>query len=341
MRGLAWLILCSLGGLLLGLLLANLLQGPAQISALTSLQLIAAQLGWLPAEQFPDWQLDIMQYVREPRALVAMFSGACFALSGAVMQGLFRNPLASPSVLGVSSGASLGAVLALYLGLAAVSVWAIPLLAGLGAGLTLFLVYRIALLAGHAVLSTLLLAGIAVGAMNGAASAFILALSLEEWEVGRMIVYWTMGGLDARTWDHVLLILPAVLISPLVFMQARRLDMLMLGETHAASVGLDVGRTRLVLLALTAVMIALAVSVSGAIGFIGLLVPHVMRLLIGAQHRWLLPASALGGAVFLLLADLISRQLFNDGSVPVGVVTAAFGAPFFLFLLVQRRWRLG
>ncbi|MFW1676966.1 FecCD family ABC transporter permease [Pontibacter sp. JAM-7] len=327
--------------LLVALALLNLLQGPAEIGVIAGLQLMAMQLGWLSPETLPAWQLDIMQHVREPRVLVAMLSGTCFALSGAVMQGLFRNPLASPSILGVSSGASLGAVIALYLGLASVSVWALPLLAGLGAAGTLLLVYRIALLAGHTVMSTLLLAGIAVGAMNGAAAAFVLALSLEQWEVGRMIVYWTMGGLEARTWDHVLLILPVVLLLPLVFAQARRLDMLMLGEVHAASAGLDVARTRLLLLVLTAVMIALAVSVSGGIGFIGLVVPHVVRLLIGTNHRWLLPVSALGGAVFLLLADLISRQLFNDGSVPVGVITAAFGAPFFLFLLVRRRWSLG
>lgn len=156
-----------------------------------------------------------------------------------------------------------------------------------------------------------------------------------------MIIYWTMGGLDGRTWDHVFLILPPALLGiSLLLLFSRPLDALLLGETHASSVGVDVARTRLYLLLITSCLVGAAISVCGGVSFIGLVVPHIMRLVLGPHHRYLLPASALGGALCLVSADLFLRTLSPEQAIPLGVVTAAFGAPFFLFLLVRKRWSM-
>lgn len=292
--------------------------------------------GW-GVELLP-WQHTIVWQVRLPRVLVAMLVGASLAMCGAVLQGLFRNPLASPSVLGVSSGASLGAVLAIFFGLAAVSIWTLPLFAIVGAGATLAVVYGIASAGGQTPMATLLLAGVAVGAFNVAMSSLVLALALQQWEVGRAIVYWSMGGLEGRTWLHVGLLAPVCVLSLGVMLAYRRdLDILLVGEVHAASLGVDVGRARLNLLVATAVLTGTAVAVSGAIGFVGLVVPHIVRLLVGPHHRRVLPLSAVLGALVLVTADLALRAVFADNNIPTGVATAAMGAPFFLFLLLRQR----
>lgn len=327
-----------LAGGLLFCLIAGLLLGPVDIAISQIGQFLLHPL--LSDTQLP-WQSSILLDVRLPRLLVGALAGSCLAICGAVMQGMFRNPLASPSVLGVSSGASLGAVIAIYLGLASVSVWMLPLFAFAGAALTLFLVYRISSQRGHTAIGTLLLAGVAMAALNSALSSLILALSLDSWGVGQMIIYWTMGGLEGRTWDHVLLILPLALIGTLLVLTfSRPLDAMLLGETHASSVGVDVARTRLYLLLITAFLVAGAISVCGGISFIGLVVPHILRLILGPHHKYLLPASALGGAFALVAADLLLRSLMPEQAIPLGVVTAAFGAPFFLYLLVRQRWNL-
>jgi len=322
--------------LLAAAMLAGVLTGPAAIGVGDLTRALVQPL--LSSEHLPGWQAVVIWQVRLPRVLIAAMVGAALAVSGAVLQGLFRNPLASPSVLGVASGASLGAVLAIFFGLAATEVWALPLFAFCGALLTLFAVYGIATRGGHTPVATLLLAGIAAGAFNVAMSSFVLALALENWDVGKSIVYWTMGGLEGRTWDHVLLLAP-FLVGGLVLTMVypRDLDALLLGEAQAASVGVDVARTRLVLLLVTALLTAAAVAVAGGIGFVGLVVPHMVRLLAGPHHRRLLPLSALMGALVLVTADLALRTWFAANEIPLGVVTAALGAPFFLFLLLRQR----
>ncbi len=328
--------------LLLLLMFIGLFQGPVDIPLHATLKMIGQWLGW-PVELngVPAWMYSILVDVRMPRILVGAMAGACLAICGTVMQGMFRNPLASPSILGVSSGASLGAVLALYLGFASISIWALPLFSFLGASLTLLVVYRIASQRGQMSVGTLLLAGVAIAALNTAASSLILALSLNNWEVGRIIVYWTMGGLDGRTWDHVSLIVPfsIVGISLLLFF-SKHLDALLLGEIHAASIGVDVVNTRRWLLIITSLLVGVTVSVCGGIGFIGLVVPHILRLILGPHHRYLLPASALGGAICLVGADLFLRTVLPEKAIPLGVITAALGAPFFLFLLIKKRWTI-
>ena len=323
---------------LFGCLFAGLLLGPADIPVTTIPGILLGSIMDQPLSE-NSWMESILIDVRLPRILVGALAGSCLAICGAVMQGMFRNPLASPSILGVSSGASLGAVISLYLGLASVSVWILPLFAFVGGGLTLFIVYHIASQRGHAAVGTLLLAGIAMAALNSAASSLILALSLDSWGVGKSIVYWTMGGLDGRTWDHVLLIAPFALIGIFLLLQySRSLDALLLGETHASSIGVDVARTRRQLLLITACLVGAAISVCGGISFIGLVVPHILRLILGPHHRYLLPASAVGGALTLVAADLLLRSLMPEKAIPLGVVTAAFGAPFFLYLLVRQHW---
>lgn len=279
--------------------------------------------------------------MRLPRVIIALFAGASLALCGLVMQGMFRNPLASPSVLGVSSGASLGAVIAIYLGFSLISAWSIPLFAFIGAGISLSIVCSVASHHGQTSIATLLLSGVAISALNVAAISLLLALSLSNWDVARMIIYWTMGGLDGRTWDHVLIILPIVIGGFIwLLFYSKQLDLLLLGEHHALSVGVDVKRTRRNLLIISTAMVGASVSVVGGIGFIGLVVPHIMRLLLGPAHRYLLPACLLAGAFTLLGADLFLNNCFSGQAIPLGVVTAALGAPFFLFLLVKQRFLL-
>lgn len=331
--------------LFIGLSLLAVLQGPVNISFNTVIDIISLQLAnFLPesmfdvTENFAKWQQSIIIDVRLPRVIIAMFAGASLALCGLVMQGMFRNPLASPSVLGVSSGASLGAVIAIYFGLSLFSAWAIPLFAFIGAGISLSIVYRVASSQGQTNIATLLLAGVAISALNVAATSLLLALSLSNWDVARMIIYWTMGGLDGRTWDHVYIILPIISSGfILLLFYSKPLDLLLLGEQHALSVGVDVKRTRRNLLIISTAMVGASVSVVGGIGFIGLVVPHILRLVLGPAHRYLLPASLLGGSVALMSADLFLSVLFKNSEIPLGAVTAALGAPFFLFLLIKQR----
>lgn len=335
-------IFALLIALFCALSIGALLKGPTDISSLQIWDILTQAVLQNDNPSIIDWQRNIILDIRLPRTIIALFAGASLALCGLVMQGMFRNPLASPSVLGVSSGASLGAVVAIYLGASLFTAWAIPLFAFIGAGISLSIVYRIASSRGQTSIATLLLSGVAVSALNVAAISLLLAISLSNWDVARMIIYWTMGGLDGRTWDHVLIILPIVITGFIALLfYSKQLDLLLLGEQHALSVGVDVRRTRRNLLIISTAMVGASVSVVGGIGFIGLVVPHILRLLLGPSHRYLLPASLLGGAIALLSADLFISVCFSEQAIPLGVVTAALGAPFFLFLLVKQRFATG
>lgn len=324
--------------LFLCLSIIAVLQGPVDISLAVIWDIIKAEFHTVLPDNIIKWQQSIIIDVRLPRVIIAIFAGASLALCGLVMQGMFRNPLASPSVLGVSSGASLGAVIAIYFGFSLFSAWAIPLFAFIGAAISLAIVYRIASSQGQTNIATLLLAGVAISALNVAATSLLLALSLSNWDVARMIIYWTMGGLDGRTWDHVFIILPIVCSGfILLLFYSKSLDLLLIGEQHALSVGVDVKKTRRNLLIISAAMVGASVSVVGGIGFIGLVVPHILRLLIGPSHRYLLPACLFAGAIALVGADLFLTLFFKGSAIPLGVVTAALGAPFFLFLLIKQR----
>ncbi len=270
--------------------------------------------------------------LRLPRALLAAFVGAALASAGALTQGLFRNPLADPSVLGVSLGAALAAVIGFVLGLDAAGTWVTPLLAALGAGATLGLLFGIASLRPQT--TSLLLAGIAIGAVAGALTTCLLAIAGDRHELGIKVMRWLMGSFEGRSWAHLAgagppIALALVLASSL----ARDLDALVLGDDAARSLGVSIERTQRVAMATVAVLVGAATAVAGVLGFLGLVVPHVVRWWAGADHRHVVPLSALLGAVVLLVVDTGTRA--SPLLLPPGVVTSLLGAPMFLVILLR------
>ena len=283
--------------------------------------------------------------IRLPRICLAILIGAILAISGAVMQGLFRNPLAAPSLIGVSSGASVGASVVIVLagawlqsntalGLSLVAVGAF-----IGSFLVTVLVYRLSTSALGTSVTTMLLAGIAVSALAGAVSGLLSYYA--DNEMLRQISIWQMGNLSTANWQRVLVLaVVAILVLSLFPRESKSLNALLLGESEARHLGIDVQQVKRKLILLTTLGIGTAVAIGGMIGFVGLIVPHFVRLLIGPDHRWLLPASALAGGVLLLLADTIARIIIAPTELPTGILTAILGAPFFIMLLVQQRREL-
>jgi len=306
--------------------------GPVSIPPVTVAKIL------LSADPFPfvfdaaDTSRIIVLDVRLPRIILAAFVGFALATAGVVMQGFFRNPMADPSIVGVSSGAAVGAVATIVLPFAFPFGLELQGAAFVSAILTAFGVYLIATRDGHTPTATLLLAGVAVQTFLGAVISLLLIHSGQSL---RRVVYWLMGHLGGTTWDDVLVI--AVILPPLfvlLLLYTRDLNVLLLGEEDAHALGIEVERTKRLLLAASSVVTAAAVAVTGVIGFVGLIVPHAMRLIVGPDHRILLPTSALAGASFLVATDTLARSGATE--IPVGIVTAALGAPFFLYLLRSR-----
>lgn len=276
--------------------------------------------------------------IRLPRIVLAALVGCALGVSGAAMQGLFRNPMADPYIVGISPGAALGAVLATVLGLSAsfVGLSAVPLPAfagGLGAALAVVMLAR---RGGRFPVADLLLVGLAVGAFAGAMYSFLI-LTLDDGRIAS-VLFWLLGSFAPSDWGRVLAALPYLVVAAagLLFM-ARDLDVFSLGEEEAGYLGLRVERLKMLCIAFAALAASAAVSVSGVIGFVGLIVPHVARLLVGPRHVLLLPVSGLWGAAFLILADAAARSVLSSSEIPVGVITALCGAPFFLYLLRRSR----
>lgn len=291
---------------------------------------------------FTETQDFIVWSVRLPRVLVGMLSGASLAVAGAALQGLFRNPLAGPGVIGTSAGAACGAVLVFVAGLASQSALWIPLSGFAGALGALALVYGIATRGGRTPVTTLILAGIACGAFFNAMTSLLISVSFSEWQVATQVMFWMMGGLDSRSWVHVWIALPFALTgSCLILFRGRSLDLMLMGEETAQSLGADTESTKRTVLVGAGLLTAASVSVSGVLAFVGLVVPHMVRLIVGPAHRHLLPASLLVGAGFLVACDVIARSLFAPTELRLGVVTATFGAPFFVWILLTRRRRMG
>ncbi|MFO7926598.1 vitamin B12 ABC transporter permease BtuC [Natronomonas sp.] len=272
----------------------------------------------------------IVRQIRLPRIVLGAIVGFALALAGTVMQGFFRNPMADPSIIGVSSGAAVGAVAFIVLPLSV--PFGRTAFAFCGALIAAFAVYAIATEGGRTPVSTLLLAGVALQTFLGAVISFMLLNAGDNLETA---VYWLMGHLHDSTWGRVRLALPVVVLFFAVLLAyARDLNVLLLGEEDAHTLGIEVERTKRILLATSSVVTASAVAVAGVIGFVGLIVPHMMRIVVGPDHRILLPTSALAGAAFLVATDTVARS--GPTEVPVGIVTAAIGAPFFLYLLRKR-----
>ncbi len=338
MKASATVVMAVLAGLLLAACILAVGAGTVPIPPGKAARILAHAFHVGPAGDWFHYEEVILMTVRLPRVLVAMLAGGALALAGAVMQGIFRNPMADPGIIGVSAGAALGSVIALYLGWAAASVLWLPASAFAGALVCAFLVYGIATSRGRTPVSTLLLAGIAVGGMAVSLTSLVLFLALKNYEVGRQMTLWLMGGLDGRGWLHVRLAAGPVLLGGVwLCLYARDLNVMLTGEESAMSLGVDVPSVRRRLLGLSVLVTSAAVSVSGAIGFVGLVVPHILRLILGPDHRRLLPACFLGGALSLVLADLLCRTLVPDEELRLGVVTSMIGGPFFIYLLIKNR----
>jgi iron complex transport system permease protein len=285
----------------------------------------------------------VVESIRMPRVILGILVGASLAVCGAALQGLFRNPLADPALVGVSSGAALGAVTVIVLSqsvLFSVSQflgsYLLPLSAFVGGVLVTLIVYRLAQTGQRTEVTTLLLAGIAVGSLSSAGTG-LLTYMADDFQL-RTLTFWSMGSLGGITWSKLsvsaVLMLIAIFVIPT---QARPLNALLLGESEAMHLGFDLQRTKRLLILLIALGVGAAVSVSGIIGFIGLVTPHLVRLVLGPDHRILLPASALVGASLLLLADLFARTIVAPSELPIGIVTALVGGPFFIWLLMKYR----
>ncbi|MCV0349851.1 MAG: iron ABC transporter permease [Nitratireductor sp.] len=285
----------------------------------------------------------VINDIRLPRIVLGTLVGASLAVSGAVMQGLFRNPLADPGIVGVSSGAGLGAITIIVLGgtvlapvIGVLGIYALPLAAFFGGLASTLLLYRVATRRGQTSVATMLLAGIALGALAGALSG-ILVFIADDQEL-RDLTFWGLGSLAGATWAKIWAVGPFILAGLLVTpFLARGLDAMVLGEATANHLGVRVQRVKNTAIVTVAAATGASVAVSGGIGFVGIVVPHLLRLTIGPEHRYLLPASALLGASLLLVADAISRVVVAPAELPIGIVTAAIGAPFFLWILLRQR----
>lgn len=324
-----WALL-SLGILLLGASAFSLTCGQIDVPIKNTLSIIAYQLG-LPfagVEDFTREQLAVIWFIRMPRMLVGILVGAALGISGAVMQGIFSNPLADPGIIGISAGAATGAVLSIALGV----VFTMPAFAFCGSLCAVTLTVFLAMRNGKIPVMTLLLAGVAVGMLLGAVTSGLLTFMNEQ--KLQQYLFWMVGGLDYRRWEHVYLAMGPVLIGiSVMVLLARHLNILALGEIEAKAVGMPVTAFRMGLLFVAAMTTATSVCVSGNIGFVGLVMPHMMRMLLGPDHRILLPASALGGAMFLVICDSLGRIVMPPAEVRVGIMTALLGTPYFLYLL--------
>ncbi len=286
--------------------------------------------GWSLLEQNVLWNL------RLPRLLLGLGTGAALGASGTALQGIFGNPLADPGILGVSGGASLGAVILLLTGLPQKAYWFLPLGAFAGAGLASLVVGILGSVRGGTDRVKLLLAGVAVSLFCGALTAGLLSFAPDA--VMRQYFFWTLGNLGVGTWLQVKGILPLLAgVLAVLCLWGRQLNVLSLGEEQALSLGMDAPFWRKLFLGWISLLMGLAVCAGGNIGFVGLLVPHSLRLLTGPDHRTLLPLSALGGAVFLVFCDALGKMVLPGGEIRVGIITALFGAPYFLWLLCRKK----
>ncbi|PNE40746.1 MULTISPECIES: FecCD family ABC transporter permease [Streptomyces] len=283
---------------------------------------------------------SVLWNVRLPRVVLALLVGASLGCAGALMQGVFGNPLAEPGVIGISAGAAVGAVGAIALGLTFLGNWTVTVCAFAAGLLTVGLVYLLSRSGGRSEVVTLILTGIAVNAFAGALIGLFVFLA-DNAQISQ-ITFWQLGSLSQATWPKVLAVLPCALaglaVAPLY---ARKLDLLALGERSARHLGVDVERLRIVLILVVALLTAAAVAVAGIITFVGLLVPHLLRMAAGPGHRFLIPGSALAGALVLVVADLAARTAVAPAELPLGVLTALFGSPFFFWLLRRTRRRQG
>ena len=334
-------VMVGLGAALVAAVLVGVGIGSVWISPAQVVSILGRRIGVPPLAEFSEQQALVLEFIRLPRVVLGVLVGGSLAVSGALMQGLFRNPLAEPGLAGVSAGSALAAALWIVLGGALVLppvvaanalAWA-AFAGGLG---TTFLVYRLASQGGRTRVTTLLLAGVALSAMAGAVVGLMVFIATDAQL--RTLTFWTLGSLGGATWASIAGAAP-LLAAPVVAAPwiARGLNALLLGESEAFHVGVRVERVKRAAIVLAALGAGASVAVSGAIGFVGLVVPHLVRLALGPDHRTLLPASALLGAILLLVADVVARTVAAPAELPIGIVTSLVGGPFFLWMLLRER----
>ena len=329
-----------IGFILFTLSLYSLTVGAISIS---TMDVIYSLLG-----QQEDFQTTlVVNEIRLPRLILGVIVGAGLAVAGAAMQGLFRNPLADPGLVGVSSGAALAAVTVIVLGGGYLSQYvvfwgyfALPLAAFTGGGLVTWVIYKIATKDGRTDVGLMLLTGIAIGAIAGAATGLLTYFATDA-EL-RSLTFWSMGSIASASWQDIAIsagpILLTIIILPLF---ARALNAFLMGEAVSSHMGFNVKQLKFVVIVLTALAVGASVAVSGMIGFVGLVAPHIVRLLLGPDHRWLIPGSAILGAILIIGSDMVARSILSPAELPIGIIMSAFGGPFFLWLLIQRRSRVG
>jgi len=331
----------SIIGLLILLVVVVILAttiGSVRIPFSTTIGILLSKLPWV--DMNPEWTgtLETIIFdIRLPRVVLAGLVGSALATAGATYQGLFRNPLADPYLIGVAQGAALGAVIGFLLPPAwhILGFGIIPLLAFCGAIVSTAIVYNLARVGKTLPATTLILAGVAIGALLASIVSYLVISSGEKIHG---IMFWLMGSFSLSQWSEVIIALPYVILGvTIILLYARSLNLVQLDEEQAQQLGINVERLKLVLLVAATLITAAAVSFVGIIGFVGIIVPHAVRLIWGVDHRFLLPLSVLTGAVFLILADMIARTIVAPTEIPIGIVTALCGAPFFLYLLKRRK----
>jgi iron complex transport system permease protein len=334
-RSRLWAIL----GLVLVLLMLTviaLILGSVRISLITILKVLVNHLPLVNIQ--PDWSSStemILMSIRLPRIFMAGLVGAALAIAGATYQGLFRNPLADPYLIGVSQGSALGAVIGFVLPWSITGLSIIPVFAFIGAIAAVGIVYAIARVGKTLPVTTLILAGVAIGAFLSAITSYLILISGDKLHG---IISWLLGQLALSDWSQVRTIAPYIVIGAvIIFLYSRPLNVMQLDEEQAQQLGVNVEQVKLILLAAATLITAAAVCYVGMIGFVGIIIPHAVRLVWGSDYRYLLPLSALAGAALLILADTAGRTLLSPSEIPVGIITAFLGAPFFLILLRRKK----
>lgn len=314
--------------------------GTANISFKESTGIIMSRLPlinhWFNAEDYTRTHQNIIWSLRFPRIVLAILVGGALSVVGATLQGFFRNPMADPYVMGVSSGAALGATIAIVSGTAGfIGAFKIPVFSFLGAFLTTWIVYSLARVGKKVVVPTLLLAGVAMSSFLLSVISFLMVLNAEDID---KIYMWLMGNFANKDWQNILLSAPFIFIGVIIlFALSKEMNAMVFGESTAQHLGINLGKMQIIILIATSLATAGAVAVCGAIGFVGLIIPHIVRIFVGPDHRILLPLSFLAGGIFMIITDTIARTLMGSQEIPVGVITALFGGPFFLYLLKKKK----
>ena len=333
-------VLVCLGAATVAAVVLAVALGAVNVSIFTSAKIMLSRLpgvGRLVKTTWTQATETIILSVRLPRVLLALLVGMGLALAGTIFQALFRNPMADPSIIGSSQGAALGATVVFFFGIQARwgGLTAVPLLAFVGSVAAVFIVYSIARTGGRVSIPSLLLVGIAMSAFLASIVTTLMVVSEDRMH---SILFWLMGGLGTGSWDLVIGVTPFVIIGAAIsIVYGRDLNLVSLGEERAAQLGLEVEKFKWLMIVTASLMVGAAVSVSGIIGFVGLITPHIVRQLTGPDHRYLIPGSLLGGGLLLGLADTFARTVIAPNELPVGIVTAFFGAPFFIYLLKKRK----